>query len=140
MSRPVRYLVHILSLILYVALMTVFNNEDILPAFFLFSLFSHYVLLSPILGFKFWIRFIISIILWGVSFCGSSVFVFVVAFTNHLQNGWTEILLLTVYFLVVVFLYELLSSNSSSLKPTWLGKNLKRILRKMVDPHNQGIN
>ncbi len=136
MSRPVRYLLHILTLILGFALIAFFDDKDLLPAFYLFSLFSQYVLLSPILRFNFWIRFIVSIILWVVSFVGNLVFAVIIAFETHLNEVEFTILILVVYSTVVVFLYELFSSSS---KETLLGRGLKRVFRKMLDPHNQGI-
>lgn len=109
--------------------------------FFLITWFTQYALLSPILRFKFWVRFIISFIFCGVSVFGSISCMVIIAFENHLKKGTFEVLTFTSYGLITILLYESFSSKGNWLGRTlrWLGRALKRMLRKMIDPHDQGI-
>lgn len=141
MSRLSRHAIHISLVFLCGVFLNYLDseNKDWVGLFYLVSMFTQYVFLSPILRFKFWIRFMVSILFWMLSLTGGICIIGLFAFRKGYGSTLVETLGLIAYCLIVVLLYEAFSSNSPDSKETWLGRNLKRIFRKMIDPHDQGI-
>lgn len=123
------------------------NSDVIYLTLFLVNWFSQYVLLSPLLKFQFWGRFVASIIFWGLSFFGSLLLTVLILFqtnTFHIfsnnRHDYTliEIMGFIIYCIATVIFYEAFSS-STTLKEDQAGDFIKRIIKKLIDPHNQGI-
>lgn len=140
MSHLIRHIIHIAAAFtLALAFFHLnFTSKAWVCLLLLSTWLTQYLLLSPILRFKFWTRFIVTLIFWGVSVFGISYCVALIVLTMHLKDMSFEIMFVSSYCFTTISLYELFSSNDTS-KESWLGRNLKKIFRKLIDPHDQGI-